>query len=65
MLDAQCFDPALLTEGEADKKTELDQLIEAEVLMELCPERVIGDLGVPGDRAGVGERDFFSLSELV
>lgn len=65
MLDAECFDPALLTQGEADEKAELHQLIDAEVLMELCPERVVGDLGVPCDRTGVSKRDFFSLGELV
>ena len=65
MVNSECFDPALLTEGEADKKTELNQLIEAEVLMELCPERVVGDIGIPGDRAGVGERDLFSFGEFI
>jgi hypothetical protein len=41
--DAQCFDPALLPEGERDKKAELDQLVGGKVLMQLLPERVVSD----------------------
>ena len=35
------------------------------VLMQFCPQRVIGDVGIPGDSAGVSQRDFFPLGELV
>src|SRR4030095_7862967 len=33
--------------------------------MQFGPERVIGDVGIPGDSAGVSQRDFFPLGELV
>ena len=33
--------------------------------MEFFPERIISDSGIPRDRAGVGQRDFFPLGELV
>ena len=54
MLDAEGFDPALLAQGQSDEKAELHEFRDGEVLMEFCPERSIGDVGIPGDRAGVG-----------
>ena len=54
MVDAEGFDPALLAEGEADEKTEFDQLRSGKMLMQFCPERVVGNVRVPSDRAGVG-----------
>src|SRR6266576_2317791 len=65
VVDAECFDPALLAEGETDEKTELDQLGNGEVLMKFFPERVVGDVGIPGNGARVSQRDFFSFGELV
>ncbi len=44
MVDAECFDPALLAESEADEKTELDQLRSRKMSMQFCPERVVGDV---------------------
>ena len=38
------FNPALLAEGEADEKTELDQLRSRKMSMQFCPERVVGDV---------------------
>jgi hypothetical protein len=42
--DAQRFDPALLPEGERDKKAELYQLFGGKVLMQFLPQDVISDL---------------------
>lgn len=65
MLDAQGFDPTLLAKSQADKKAELDQFRDGEVLVKFFPKRVVGDVGIPGDRAGVGQRDFLALGKLV
>ena len=65
VVDAEGFDPALLAEGETDEKTELDQLGNGEVLMKFFPERVVSDVGIPSDGAGVSQRNFFSFGELV
>ena len=65
MFDAKGFDPALLTEGEANKKTELDQFWNRKVSMQFGPELVVGNVGVPRDGAGVSQRNFFSLGEFV
>src|ERR1051326_2744561 len=50
MADAERLDPALLPERQRDEKAELDQLRDAEVLVQFCPQRVVGDIGVPDDR---------------
>ena len=42
--DAEGFDPALLAQGEADEKTQLDQFGIRKVLMQFRPQRVIGDV---------------------
>ena len=65
VVDAEGFDPTLLAESEADEKAELNQLGDGEVSMEFFPERGVGDVGVPSDRAGVGQRDFLPFAELV
>ena len=65
MLDAEGFDPALLAEGEADKKTEFDQFRNREVAVQLRPQLVIRDVCVPNDRTGVSQRDFFPFGEFV
>ena len=44
MVDAEGFNPALLAEGEADEKTELDQLGSRKKSVQFCPERVVGDV---------------------
>ena len=63
--DAQGLDPALLAEGQGDEKPEFDQFRNAKVLVQLLPKRVVSDVGVPDDRAGVGQRDFFALGKFV
>src|SRR4051812_15953394 len=55
--DAERLDPALLAEGQRDEEAQLHQLRDAEVLMQLRPQRVVGNVGIPDDRAGVGEGD--------
>ena len=44
MVDAEGFDPALLAEGETDEKTELDQLWDRKMPMQICPELVARDV---------------------
>ena len=65
MLDAEGFDPALLAEGEADKKPEFDQFRNREVAVQLRPQLVIRDVCVPNDRTGVSQREFFPFGEFV
>src|ERR1041384_364216 len=65
MADAERLDPALLPERQCDEKAELDQLRDAEVLVQFCPQRVVGDIGVPDDGAGIGQRGLLALGEFV
>jgi hypothetical protein len=62
--DAERLDPALLPERERDEEPQLDQLGHAEVRVELLPERVVRYFGIPDDRAGVRQRNLFTLAEL-
>ena len=64
MIDAQGLDPTLLAKCQSDEKAELDELWDGEVPVQLLPERIVRDVGVPRDRARVSERDFFPLREL-
>ena len=63
--DAEGFDPALLAQSERDEEPKFDQLGNGKVLVQFLPKRVVGDLGVPGNGAGIGQRHFFTLGELV
>jgi hypothetical protein len=65
MADTQCLDPALLAERQRYEKTELDELGNREVAVQLLPEGRIGNIGIPDDRAGVRERHFLPLGELI
>jgi hypothetical protein len=65
VIDAECFDPALLSKRQRDKKSKLNQLGDREVSVQLFPQSIVGNVGVPRNRAGVGQRDFLSLAELV
>jgi len=63
--DAEGFDPALLAQGQRDEESKFDQLGYGKVLMKLLPERVVRDIGVPSDGAGVSKRDFFPLGKFI
>lgn len=63
--DAERFDPPLLAECQADEKTKLHQLRIGEVLVQLLPQRIIREGGLPHDGAGVGQRDLLALGEFV
>ena len=65
VLDAEGFDPALLAQGKGDEKSQLDQLGNGEMLIEFLPKSIIGDVGIPGNGAGIGERDFLALGEFI
>src|SRR6185436_13307633 len=62
--DAERLDPSLLTQRERDEEAQLDQLRIREVQMQLCPQGLVGDLGVPDDGACVGQRRLLPLAEL-
>src|SRR6266545_2492664 len=63
--DAQRADPALLAAGEGDEVAQLDDLRLGEVAVQALPEGVVGQVGVPGDRLGVGQRGALALVEAV
>ena len=65
MADAEGFDPALLAQRERDEEPEFDQLGNGEVFMEFLPKRIVRNIGVPGDGAGVSKRDFFTLGKFI
>ena len=65
MADAEGFDPTLLAQGQRDEKPEFDQFGYGEVLMKLLPKRVVRDIGIPRDGAGIGQRDFFTLGKFI
>ncbi|HSF20901.1 MAG TPA: hypothetical protein VLA81_02585 [Burkholderiales bacterium] len=64
MPDPERLDPPLLPQRQRDEEPQLDQLRDAEVLMELRPKRVIRDLGIPDDGTRVGQRNLLPLGEL-
>lgn len=63
--DPERLDPALLTEGERDERAELDQLGSREVLVEACPELIVGNFRVPDDGAGIGQCQLLTLVVAV
>ena len=65
VIDAEGFDPTLLSKSEPDEKTQLDQFRGREVLVQSFPQSIVGDIGVPGDGAGIGQRNFFPLGKSV
>jgi len=65
VIDAKSFDPALLAERQRDEKSQLDQLGDREMPVQFLPQSIVGNVGVPRDRAGIGQRDFLPLAELV
>jgi len=56
---------ALRARGEGDEAAELDDLCLVEVRVQPLPEHVVGEVGVPGDRARVGEGRLLPLVESV
>ena len=65
MADAQRLDPALLPEGQRDEVAELDDLLLAEVLSQIGPDRVVGALGIPDQRARVAQRRLLARVVMV
>ena len=65
MTDPQRLDPALLSQGEPDEKTELNEFFSRKVLMQLFPECVVGNFRIPDDRARIGQRDFFPFRKFI
>ena len=55
--DSQRLDPALLSQGQPDEKTELNQFLGGKVLMQLLPQRVVSNFRIPDNRARIGQRD--------
>ena len=65
MANSQCLDPALLTERQCNEKSQLNQLRSGEMPVQLLPQLVVRDIGVPDDRAGVSKRRLLSLAKFV
>lgn len=65
MADPESLDPTLLAAGQGDEESEFHQFRFAEVLVEVCPQVLIGDFGIPEDRTGVPERRLIPLREPV
>ena len=63
--DAESFDPLLLAEGDGDEVAKLDEFGLGEVLVELNPQGVVGEIGIPDDGAGPHQSNFFALGESV
>jgi len=59
--DAERLDPALLAVGERHEIAELDDLLLAEVPAQAFPERIVGALRVPDERARVEQRRLLAL----
>ena len=63
MAEPERPDPALAAGDVADEGAELDELGLAEVGVQVGPERVVREVGVPADRVGVAEGDALALAE--
>jgi hypothetical protein len=63
--DAERLDPPLLPKRQPDEEAELDQLSIAKMRMQLVPQCIIGDRGIPDDRTRVGERSLLTRAELI
>jgi hypothetical protein len=61
--DPERADPALAARDVADERPELDELRFGEVRVQLLPQSVVGERGIPADRVGVAERDTFLFAE--
>src|SRR4051794_5561682 len=61
--DAERPDPALAAGDVADEGAELDELRFREVRVQLLPQAVVGQCGVPADRVRVAERHTLAVSE--
>ena len=65
MADPQRLDPSLLAARQSDKEPQLDQLRIGEVGMEVRPERIVGEVRVPDDGAGVAQSGLLPVSEPI
>lgn len=61
MTDPEGLDPALLPTGQGDEEAQFHQLGFGEVAMEIRPELVVGDVGIPKDGTGVAEGSLLTL----
>ncbi|HKZ18712.1 MAG TPA: hypothetical protein VJQ57_01235 [Acidimicrobiia bacterium] len=61
MTDPEGLDPALLPTGQGDEEAKFHQFGFGEVAMEIRPELVVGDFGIPEDGAGVAEGGLLTL----
>jgi len=63
--DTQGLDPALLPQGEPDEEAQLNELGVGEVAAEPLPQGVVGDRRLPDNGAGIGQRRFLPIGELI
>lgn len=65
MANTEGFDPTLLPAGQGNEEPQLDQFRFCEVPVQLFPQLVIGDVGIPQNGAGVPQRRLFPVGEPV
>lgn len=63
--DVEGLDPSLLPAGEGDEEAQFDQFGVGEMLVELLPQSVVGDGGVPQDGARVPEGRLLTFREAL
>lgn len=65
MANPEGLDPALLTASEGDEEAQLHELGLCEMAMEVGPELVVGDVGIPENGAGVAKSGLLPLVETI
>ena len=65
MADPEGLDPPLLSAGQGDEEAQFDQLGLGEMAMEIGPELVVGNVGIPKDGAGVAEGGLLPLVKSI
>lgn len=65
MTNPQRLDPSLLTAGQGDEESQLNQLRLGEMRVQLLPELVVSNARIPQDGARVAERRLLAVVEPV
>ncbi len=65
MSNPQCFDPSLLTARQGDEEAQLDKFGLGEMSVELRPQFIIGDAGVPEDGTRVTKGRLLAIIESI
>lgn len=65
MTDAQCLNPPLLTTRQRNEESQLHQFWLGEVRMQLFPQFIIGEAGIPQNGTRVPECRLLAIVEPV